>query len=89
MAPLEVQEGLDEELDSQDAVKLLWRNRLKALKFIAIGGLGYFEGLGLFYMMTRWLGVFDLWALTIVTGIVAFTNFLGNVALGNIKLDVT
>jgi putative flippase GtrA len=60
---------------------------LKAFKFCLVGGIGYFEGLGLFYILTRYLHVFDLYALTINTLIIAFSNFVGNVLIGNIKLE--
>jgi putative flippase GtrA len=64
-----------------------WRTVKKGSKFAVVGFIGYFEGLGLFWVFTRMMGIYDLWALTLSTLVVAWSNFLGNILNGNIKLE--
>jgi putative flippase GtrA len=71
-------------LPSQDYLRELTKG---FVKFAIVGGIGYFEGLGIFYGETRYLHVFDLFALTVSFVIVVFSNLVGNILNRNIRLE--
>lgn len=64
------------------------RTLKKAFKFGIVGGIGLGEANLLFFFFAHVVGVWDQLAINLTTFIVAFSNFVGNVLVGNIPLAI-
>ena len=59
----------------------------KGVKFAFVGAIGTVVNLGLLYSLTTYLHVYYMYSEFIAIGIAFFSNYIGNILIGNIQMS--